>query len=463
MSQTAQAERAQKGTGRILEEFQNEEAVRIALNQGDDSALALSEEERQQSLAQSSRHRLNTERIEYSDDWRIGDADYKNKSLSPKPEDHLLCAAQVAQEIGLDCENVLLASFAEQLKLEEEADEAVKDLGREQITLNGNASALEEMKDDGQGSETLLDPEFEGLGNLSALPLNLVEDTLAYLDQDSLDMLKLLNHNWRNFMQSERIWRRFCDRIYVKPAFRPVQCRAGALPRQFASWYEAGQKRPRVRVDTGVYILRHMYFRDPGPRTPWTKAEDYKPFLDCRHYRYFLFKPTGELLYCSTPLAPHLMRPKFIRKLKEDYVQEGLVRRVREGGEDEDEADGKDSGENAESPPAPKPLTKRERAMLRAAARREKVDVTKADVIHRGFYTVLGKKLTTVMNLGNFSVTFTFEIIESHLFEIVSHSSVYHNANAVVQHYEVPRFRPDRIFEYYSFRLPPSDWIDSDP
>jgi len=281
---------------------------------------------------------------------------------------------------------------------------------------------------------------------LQVLPKELLEDVLFFLDEDSLDRAKMANTKWRDLLRSERVWRAVCVRTFCAPVYTPIRCAvntAGAsVPRRFGSWLTARTLRPHVRTDTGLYVMRHIYIKNTGPPSMWT--EEYTPFCEVRHFRYFLFLPNGELFYASTPLGLPQMRPKFIRRLREEYHERGKISLLAETGE---------SDHSGAAQPDAQPLSLRQRARLQN--QRKKLDTLKADTIYKGCYTIKAGLLTAVLNMVNYSVTFTLECEpgsgrHSSLYTI-RHQSLYHKEGEDIIDYKLSSFRRDRVFEYYPF------------
>lgn len=296
----------------------------------------------------------------------------------------------------------------------------------------------------------------------TAIPKDVLLRILLCLDEDSLDLLRVCNPAWRDELLSERLWHRFCERVFVRPAFRPIQVTAspsGALvPRKFDSWDAARRLRPRVRTETGIYILKSTYVRTAGPRTLWS-PEDYSAVLEMKHYRYLLFKPDGQVLYASTPFAPNKMRSKFKQRLFQDWVAEGLAREVIEEQEGEEEGGEGDLASKAmlqQSKPVER-MSRRKRAEL-LRLQRQKLDTTKGDVIHTGLYSVSGGIASVVVNLVNYTVTFDLKLYPrdgSHdILQTVRHQSVYHKDDARVIDYELSKSMLERLWNYYSFQDP---------
>ncbi|GBG32683.1 F-box only protein 9 [Hondaea fermentalgiana] len=300
------------------------------------------------------------------------------------------------------------------------------------------------------------------------LPADIVLRILYFLDEDALDLMRVCNPAWEEELRAEALWRQFCERIFVPPAFRPVRTvetsNGAIVPAKFMSWEKVRRLRPRVRPETGVYILKSTYIRTAGPRTLWS-PEDYKAVLEMRHYRYLLFKPDGQVLYASTPFAPAKMRPKFKQKLFEDWVTDGVARQVVEMEEDgENEGEGQAEGKTesgVKTPAAPnKPvekMTRRKRAEL-LRLQRQKLDTTRGDVIHTGLYTVSNGVVSVVINLVRYTVTFDLKLHPrggSHdILQTVKHQSVYHKEGERIVDYKLSGSVLERLWNYYAFSDP---------
>jgi hypothetical protein len=257
-----------------------------------------------------------------------------------------------------------------------------------------------------------------------------------------------------------------------------VRCGAGGAPERWSgSWLAVRTLRPRVRLETGVYVLRSTYIKDRGPQSMW--SVDNSPFCQIHHYRDLLFRPRGELLYASTPLGPEQMRRRFKRRLFEELLEEGRLREAHgdvAAPEPSDAAAGGAAPLRAQpQPPAlPQPLPQpqppaprggaaspgsstqmSQRQQARLARERRKLDPTKADTIYRGAYSVSGDELSAVINLVNFSVTLvlgTEARAGSHdRLHLRRHQSVYHKPDEPVIDYALSRHKRETLFEYYSF------------
>lgn len=288
---------------------------------------------------------------------------------------------------------------------------------------------------------------------------DLLDRVCGFLDEDSLDFCKCCNRAWYEALQSERLWRAFCMRTFVPPAFRPVRCCAGpghasraGKPKRFGTWQVARKRRPRVRMETGIYMLQSMYVQSCGSRSMWS-PEDYKPVMEIRHYRYLVFKPDGQVLYASTPLPMSKMRQKFARRLREEYLARGALLAADDGPGPEDgnglghAAKGNSNRGRGRGRDKGKRLSARQRANL--------VDPTKADAIFPGFYTVVGSRASVVLDMGRYTVTFELELLDNDgahdVLRTERHQSVYHKVGEAVTDYELSLSIFDRTWHYYNF------------
>uniref|UniRef100_A0A7S2RJW7 F-box protein Hrt3/FBXO9 C-terminal domain-containing protein n=1 Tax=Mucochytrium quahogii TaxID=96639 RepID=A0A7S2RJW7_9STRA len=289
------------------------------------------------------------------------------------------------------------------------------------------------------------------------LSKDLLMYVLVFLDEDSLDMCKVVNVKWYTKVRSEVLWKAFCLSVFKKPAYREINIvsrgESGKLvPKNFPSWYETKLWRPRVRMETGLYVLQTLYFRSNGPRSMW--SENYSPYSEVTHYRYLLFKPNGTVLYASTPVGFKRMS----KQIKTAYIQEHLEKikahsPVRElAGDDGDFVQA----------PSQKPVPVRKRKKNRKGKGSNHEDQasapSKVDSIYTGRYTVNGKTMTVVLDLITFTVMFTMEL-DAHggshdrMF-LVSHKSVYHSENgedAVVVHYSAETSNCRKTWWYYPY------------
>jgi len=481
---------------RALEEFQDTEALRIALSQSEQSPGLRSKRDGGAASDVSGAGASGSaspspapppvvngrERALKGTGTGLGTA--TELAVSNKQAEREIDPEAVADLVGLDQENELLASFLDKLKLEANEDDEDEEGYREEdndhkdetsdseeevvngnmssdaksLSLDGQQNEAEKLTQNGVTSvETDEIKEIEKppphLGEyLRDLPPDLFEAIMLYLDQDSFDTASICNTLWKEALCSESIWIRRCAIIFRPPVFRPVQVisteSGGVCPKRFGTWYKTAIRRPRVRTETGVYVLRSTYIRYTGPRSMWT--EQYERYCEVKHYRYMLFRPNGDVLYASTPLAWAQMRKKLIKRHREELVEEGTLKRLAREGEVEGEYDSETEEGHGSAAPAPTPLNRRQRARLARESR--KVDTTKADTIFKGLYTVNGKQVNVVLNMVKYTVTFTLTCDARNgkhdRIHIAQHQSVYHKAGERVNNYKLSPHYKDRCFQY---------------
>jgi len=353
----------------------------------------------------------------------------------------------------LDFSNELITRFSREMEEKSEFDDSDGDSQDQELSSDIPRICTDfpfSLGDHQEENEEQSRP-LKGIGPLlSLLPKEVLLKALIFLDEDSLDRCKVCNRKWYMLLrEAEPLWSSFCSRLFVPPAFRPMKSlmRNGiSLPKKFNSWEEAKRKRPRVRMETGLYILKTMYVKATGPRTMWA-PEDYKAVLEIHHFRYILFQPDGQVLYASTPLTPSQMRDKFLKKQREDWIANGVMNRILE-----------DEGNGLAQSVAEKPrqkLTRRERAGLLRQQRR-KLDPTKADTIYNGFYSVRGNDVSVVLNMMTYSVTFTLDIEANggcyDQLVTTSHQSQYHRENEPIVTYRLSRNFFENVWYYHAFK-----------
>jgi len=270
---------------------------------------------------------------------------------------------------------------------------------------------------------------------IKILPYETIQFILLFLPEDSVDMLKTCNRKWYCVCVSECYYKHLCRWVFSQPGYRPVQTVelsvGKVMPIHAKSWYTLSKRRPRARQLHGVYALRKLFVRDPGPRSMWTT--EYSPVCECMHYRYMLFLPNGELYYASTPHAFKKMVEAFKRLSKQNsYAEEGDLLNI-----------GSSNPQRRNKNPWKNKIKTRN-------------EFEKADKVFYGSYIVTGKTVHVVVNLVNFSVRFTLEIkldrngSFDHLYTVL-HQSLYHREGENVIDYPLSQFYSERLWKYYSF------------
>eukprot|EP00924_Labyrinthula_sp_SR-Ha-C_P000761 maker-scaffold_7-snap-gene-3.57-mRNA-1 protein AED:0.01 eAED:0.01 QI:0/1/0.5/1/1/1/2/47/303 len=123
----------------------------------------------------------------------------------------------------------------------------------------------------------------------------------------------------RTLFVEDTAWKALAQESFPTPALVPINpLRSERLRISTHTPYKALlSRKPRVKF-SGVYIHEYKYIRKVGPRTLWS-PEDHKGYLEISHFRYVLFKENGTLFYASTPLAPDIMLPAFLFKVKRKF------------------------------------------------------------------------------------------------------------------------------------------------
>jgi len=140
---------------------------------------------------------------------------------------------------------------------------------------------------------------------LLMLPEELLHCIFEWLPIDVYGTLALLNSHWKSVTRTEFVYKRLCERTYLRQSKR----KALHVSRFKNSYRLMLEQRPRVRTGGGVYVLKYAQVKKIQ-RDMWTEIP-VGAVLETVYYRYCYFQEDGRVLYALTSRPPHEMFPRF--------------------------------------------------------------------------------------------------------------------------------------------------------
>mmetsp|Transcript_11780 Transcript_11780/g.13571 ORF Transcript_11780/g.13571 Transcript_11780/m.13571 type:complete len:401 (-) Transcript_11780:1272-2474(-) len=276
-------------------------------------------------------------------------------------------------------------------------------------------------------------------GLIRDLPDVLVEEILMYVGEYYFSRFKIVSKAWNKFFDGENLFKSLCKYFFVRPAYIPVATSKGR-PRKFISWRECFEQRKRVRC-CGLYVHKHKYIRDPGPRTMWS-PDDHSKFVEVTHYRYILFLRDGTALYASTPTVPQRMRAKFrtfLRRANLSKGEENAAAKFDNALDTENEQKWSSKVE---------PDLSLDFKYKEGGALHRNQGLKNQKQIYVGSYKVRNREIVLVVDLQNYTIKFHFEIDSNEIIVKTKHQSLWHSFGEEAMSYPLEDYRYEREFRY---------------
>lgn len=144
-------------------------------------------------------------------------------------------------------------------------------------------------------------------GKILVLPEEMLHRVFEWLPVDTYATLALVSPHWKSFTRTETVYKRLCERLYLKQSRR----RALHVSRFGNSYRTMLEKRPRVRAGGGVYVMKYTRIKRVQ-RDMWTEVP-HGAILEMTYYRYLYFQEDGRVLYALTNTPPHEMFPRLLK------------------------------------------------------------------------------------------------------------------------------------------------------
>ena len=170
-------------------------------------------------------------------------------------------------------------------------------------SVDGDAYPEDEARE-----SNLTEEELYRLGGMILmLPDDMLHKIFEWLPVDTYANLALVSPHWKSFTRTEAVYKRLCERLYLKQSKR----KSLHVHRFGDSYRLMLQKRPRVKAGGGVYVMKYSRVK-PVQRDMWTEVPA-GAVLEMTYYRYLYFQEDGRVLYALSPTPPHEMFPRFLR------------------------------------------------------------------------------------------------------------------------------------------------------